>query len=301
MPGSVENLVVGVASSAVTAVIVWVWARVARLRRRHRRAAFFGLSPGDRCVIVMNRAARDDRAMHHDDVEGLVDLIRLVDEIGAEPEVVRFDRLLEPAGETAEVCIGGPTSNERAEVHLRTYLPGVTFRTYDPDADDHMAIITGDDLFPYERAEIEHALLARFYPESSPHPVILVCGQSARSNRAAISYLARHYERAIRVLHPDGEPFCLVLALRSPLVYGVRSVHLVKDVTTSALRPPPAADGAATDAAATGATTAGGTAAATGATGATATGGTAAAGTATAGAAEAGADGPPADRAASQS
>ena len=76
----------------------WYRARVARLRRRHRKAAFFGLSPSERCVIVMNRAHRDDRAMHHDDVEGLADLIRLVDETGAEPVVGRFDRLFAPAG-----------------------------------------------------------------------------------------------------------------------------------------------------------------------------------------------------------
>jgi hypothetical protein len=234
MPASIENLVIGVVTSAVTAVIVWVWGRLARLRRRNSRAAFFGLSPGEPCAIVMNRHAKTTNAMHHDDVDGLVDLIGLVREIGATPVVVRFDRILEPAGETTELCIGGPGSNERTRVHLKTYLPGIEFRPYAPGADDHMAIAVGDDVFAYDQSELEHAVLARFYPEASSHPVILICGQSARSNHGAISYLTKHYERSIRLTHRDDEPFCFVLSLRSPLVYGVKSVHLAKDVTAAA-------------------------------------------------------------------
>ena len=237
MPASIENLIIGVVTSAVTAVIVWVWGRLARLRRRSRRAAFFGLSPGEPCAIVMNRHAETSNAMHHEDVDGLVDLIGLVREIGATPVVVRFDRILEPAGETTELCIGGPGSNERARVHLKTYLPGVEFRPFAPGADDHLAIAVGGDVHPYQESELEHAVLARFSPEASAHPVILICGQSARSNHAAISYLTKHYERSIRLTHRDDEPFCFVLALRSPLVYGVKSVHLAKDVTTAAFTP----------------------------------------------------------------
>jgi hypothetical protein len=97
-----------------------------------------------------------------------------------------------------------------------------------------MAIAIGDDVFAYERSDLEHAVLARFYPEASSHPVILISGQSARSNHGAISYLTKHYERSIRLTHGDGEPFCFVLALRSPLVYGVKSVHLAKEVTSAA-------------------------------------------------------------------
>jgi hypothetical protein len=238
MPASLENLVIGVATSAVTAVIVWAWGRLARLRRRNRRAAFFGLSPGDPCVVVMNRHNEASNAMHHNDVEGLVDLIRLVEEIGAKPVVVRFDRILEPAGETAELCIGGPASNERARVHLKTYLPGIQFRPYAAGEQRSLAIVTGDDVFPYEETELEHVVLARFYPDASSYPVILISGQSSLSNRGAISYLAKHYERSVRLLHPDGESFCFVLTLKSPLVYGIKSVHLAKDVTATAFRPP---------------------------------------------------------------
>jgi hypothetical protein len=241
MPASIENLIIGLVTSAVTAVIVWVWGRLARLRTRNRRAAFFGLSPGEPCAIVMNRHAETANAMHHDDVDGLVDLIGLVREIGAIPIVVRFDRILEPAGETTELCIGGPGSNERARVHFKTYLPGIEFRRFAPGADDHMAIVIGDDHFAYEQSELEHAVLARFYPEASSHPVILISGQSARSSHGAISYLTKNYDRSIRRTHRHGEPFCFVLALRSPLVHGVKSVHLSKDVTAAAFAPPAAA------------------------------------------------------------
>jgi hypothetical protein len=238
MPGSIENLVVGIATSAVTAVVVWAWGRVARRRRGAPRAAVLGLKPGEPSGLVMNHHAETANAMHHNDVDGLVDLIRLVDEIGARPVVVRFDRLLEPAGETTELCIGGSATNERAGVHLKTYLPGIELRPYAPDDPEHLAIVTAGDSFGYAKSELEHAILARFYPDASSHPVILICGQSSRSNRAAISYLTKHYERSIRLTHPDGEPFCLVLALKSPLVYGTKSVHLARDVTDTAFAPP---------------------------------------------------------------
>jgi hypothetical protein len=200
-------------------------------------AGWHGLSPGEPCAIVMNRHAKTSNAMHHEDVGGLVDLIGLVREIGATPVVVRFDRILEPAGEITELCIGGPGSNERARVHLKTYLPGVEFRPFAPRADDHLAITVGGDVHPYQESELEHAVLVRFFPEASSHPVILVCGQSARSNHAAISYLTKHYERSVRLTYRDDEPYCFVLALRSPLVYGVKSVHLANDVTTAAFAP----------------------------------------------------------------
>jgi len=240
----VQDVIVGVVTSIVTAVAVWSWTRLRALRILHRRAAFFGVSPGETCLILMNHSARDAQVVVQNDVDVLVETARLVDEIGARTTIARFDRVLEPAGDTTEFCIGGPDSNERSRVHIKTYLPGIRYLPYAEGSPDSTAIVAGDDVFRYQPAELEHALLVRFYPDASARPVILICGQSSRANRATIHYLSTNYDTSLRRSYGDNRPFCLVLKVESPLVYGVKSVRLARDVTGIAFGAPapPVAD-----------------------------------------------------------
>jgi hypothetical protein len=238
MPAAlVENVIVGLVTSIVTAVAVWVWSRLRALRILHRRAAFFGVSPGEICLILMNHAAQDAKVVMQNDVDVLVETARLVEEIGAKATIARFDRVLEPAGDAAEFCIGGPDSNERSRVHLKTYLPGVRFMPWKEAGVERDAIVAGDDVFRYQPTELEHAVLARFHPDASARPVILICGQSSRGNRAAIHYLSANYDTSLRRSYGDERPFCLILKVESPQVYGVKSVRLAKDVTEVAFAP----------------------------------------------------------------
>lgn len=231
----VENVIVGVATSLATAIVVWSWTRIRAVRALHRRAAFFGVSPGESCLILTNHAAEDPKVVMQNDVEVLVETARLADAIGAKPTIARFDRVLEPAGDTVEFCIGGPDSNERSRVHLKTYLPGVRFTTWSEDSAGAPAIVADEDVFLYRPTELEYAVLARFYPDASPRPVILISGQSSRANQAAIHYLSANYDSSLRRSYGNERPFCLVLRVDSPLVYGVKSVRLAKDVTAAAL------------------------------------------------------------------
>jgi hypothetical protein len=238
MPAAiVENVIVGVVTSIVTAFAVWAWTRVRALRALHRKAAFFGISPGESCLILTNHAAENPEVVTQNDVEVLVETSRLADAIGATSTIARFDRVLEPAGDTAEFCIGGPASNERSGVHLKTYLPGVRFTAWTEGSADAPAILAGGEVYPYRSTELEHAVLARFYPDASARPVILICGQSSRANRAAIHYLTTSYDTSLRRSFGNDRPFCLILKIESPLVYGVKSVRLTNDVTATAFAP----------------------------------------------------------------
>ncbi len=175
--------------------------------------------------------------MSHGDIETLVDIVMLVDEIGGKLKIAPFDKVLEPAGEMTEFCIGSPGSNKRTQVHMENFLKGVVCNPYAPGDPDNLAIVAGNEKFRYESYESEYALLARFYPNTNSQPVILISGQSARGNQGAVYYLIRRYDNFLKNKFDDKKPFCLILRLQSPLTYGHKSVRLVKDITDVAFIP----------------------------------------------------------------
>jgi hypothetical protein len=76
--------------------------------------------------------------------------------------------------------------------------------------------------------------LARLYPSSTSHPVILICGQTARSNQGAIHYLIQNYDESLRNKFGNKKQFCLIIELQSPSTYGYKSARLEKDLTDTA-------------------------------------------------------------------
>jgi hypothetical protein len=233
MPSSViENFVVGIVTSIFTAVAVWLWQKLRKSRILNRKASFFGMVPGERCLAVMNHNPKiSDAAMSHSDIQALVEVVSLAQEVGVSLEAFSFDELLEPAGDTTEFCLGGPDSNQRTKAHLENFVQGVRFHSYEPDNIDNIAIITKSEIFRYRKNESEFAVLARFYPYPNSRPVILICGQTAKSNRGAIHYLLQNYDGFLRKRYSNNQRFCLVVKLQSPLTYGYKSARLQKDLT----------------------------------------------------------------------
>jgi hypothetical protein len=236
-PSVIENFVVGIVTSIVTALAVWLWEKLRKSRIINRRAAFFGLLPKERCLAVMNHNPKSPNTMSHSDVQTLIEVVRLVDEIGSQLFVAPFDEILEPAGGTTEFCIGGPDSNQRTKVHLENFLKGIHLKPYAPGDPDNIAIVTKDEKFRYEKNKSEHAVLARLYPSTNSHPVILICGQTARSNQGAIHYLIQNYDKFLRKKFGNKKQFCLIIELQSPLTYGYKSARLEKDLTDTAFIP----------------------------------------------------------------
>lgn len=235
-PSVIENFVVGIVTSIVTAIFVHFWRKIRESRIINRKAAFFGISPKDSCLVVMNHHPFNKGTMSHGDIETLVEIVRLVDEIGGELTIAPFDKVLTAAGEMTEFCIGGP-SNHRTMVHIENFLKGLQFRYFLQDDPDSLAIITKEDKFKYEWHENEYAILARFYPNRGSHPVVLISGQTSRANQGAIHYLIKNHDTFLRREFGNKKSFCLIVKLQSPLTYGHKSVRLVKDITDIAFTP----------------------------------------------------------------
>lgn len=238
-PSVIENFVVGIVTSVITALSVWLWRNIQEAKQLNRKAEFFSISRGEQCLTVMNHNPRGRDMMSHCDIETLIELVRLIDGIGGKPKIAAFDKVLEPPGEVTEFCIGGPDSNHRTKVHAENFLKGVRFLPLSLNEPDNLAIVTSTDKFRHKAYEDEYVVLARLYPDPAAQPVILIAGQTSRANQGATHYLIQNYNSALRRKFGSKRPFCLILELQSPRTYGYRSVQLVKDVTNTAFTPLP--------------------------------------------------------------
>jgi hypothetical protein len=235
MSAAAINVLIGLVTSVVSGCGVWAWQRVARARFVDRERAFFGIGRGGTCLIVLNHKWSMPGSTAHEDVHALIELATLAREAGAGIEVRSCDEIHESNGDRTEFCIGGPDSNPRTAGHLAAHLPGVRQRPFGTRRDAG-ALVVGNQRFSYEPDRHVHALVARFTPAGASRPVILVSGQTAMANRAAVIFLKRDYRKLMRTL-PALDRFCLILRVVAPKVYGPELAELHKDVTAAAFGP----------------------------------------------------------------
>ncbi|MET9349275.1 hypothetical protein [Streptomyces termitum] len=242
MDEDLRNIVLGVAATGVSAFLGWFTRTYAWRRKLRRRQAFFGLPDHSECLLVVNREAGGDGAVHRFDVFALLELAALVKDCGAHAQIVQHDRAHMGFGDRTEFCVGGPGSNRRTQAHLSSLLPGLTMRTEPDPVAERGVIEVGGERYPMDPGVVEFVVLARITAGDGGRPVFLFCGQRAITNQAATRYLARHHERLART-HRGGS-FVLLLKVVNSQAYGPDVVELVADVTRAALRAPAAAPAA---------------------------------------------------------
>ncbi|MEO0790679.1 MAG: hypothetical protein AAFY36_18590, partial [Bacteroidota bacterium] len=189
------------------------------------------------CFAVMNQNPKRLNTMSHEDVQTLIEVAKLAEEIDVELKIAPFEKFVEPPGSATEFCLGGPDSNQRTKIHLANFLQEIRFNPYMPGDPENIAILIQGQEFRYEKDRSEHAILARIYPEPKSRPVILVSGQTAKSNRGAVHYLIENYDRALRKKFGNEKQFCLLIKLKDPTSYGYKSARLERDLTGIAFKP----------------------------------------------------------------
>lgn len=246
MAGVTLNVAIGLLTSMLSAAFVWLWQRGRNTRALHRKSRFFGMRPGETCIVVMNHKwDRPGVATHHD-VQAMVEAVVLARELDCEVSMRVSGDFRDSNGPCAEFCIGGPEngSNVRTAGHLEHNLPGIEVRPFS-DRPDSMAFVVGEETFPWDRGRREHVLVAKFRPLSATRPVFVVCGQSAVTNHAAMVFLRRSY-RELSARLASTERFCLILRVDAIATYGVHGTRLARDVSASAFEPRPGLRPAAT-------------------------------------------------------
>jgi hypothetical protein len=228
----IVNIAIGLATSVISGIAVWLWERGKRLRTLGRRARFFGVRPGGTCLVVMNNAWDNPGRAAQEDVHAMLDVATLAGEFGCGIEVETAGSFRGSNGDRTEFCIGGPKSNDRTRGHMAAYLPGVRVLPWD-GGPDRIAFRIGGETYRYRGQHEQYAVVARFRPREATAPVVLVCGQGPVANRGAVHYLKRaHRELAAAVGSQDR--YCLLVRIPDIQTYGHRGAVLERDVTDAA-------------------------------------------------------------------
>lgn len=230
-----QDLLINLLASVIAGAAVWLTQRLLHRRRLSRERAFFGLTMGGTCLLSVARhfSSPQKASVHRRDVAALVELATLARECGARADLANDGALAQGFGRTTEFCVGGPSGNPRTATHLRTILRGVSF------AGGADTIRVGGAEYRFDPGVAEYVVLARAWGPARDRPVFVLAGQTAPTNLAAARYLdAQH--RTLSRRYGSDRPFCLVLRVVEPRVYGVDFVELAADVTEEAFHPAPA-------------------------------------------------------------
>jgi hypothetical protein len=234
----VRDLAINLAASLVAGVGVWLFQWLLRYRGLARKRAFFGLSPGSDCLMVVPKHASSphEHSVHRRDVAAVVELTTIAKDCGARADLVMDEDVPRGIGRFTEFCVGGWMGNRRAIAHLRSILCGVQPEPAQSTERD-TAFRIGATVYRADPGQVEYAILARAHGPSSDRPVVSLAGQTAQSNLAAARYLAARYRQLYRT-YQSSSNFCLVLKIVESATYGPDFVQVVADVTDRAFKLP---------------------------------------------------------------
>ena len=233
------DLLINLLASVIAGTAVWLAGFVLRRRKLGRERAFFGLTAGASCLLVVSRHASSPRefSVHRRDVAALVELATIARECGARADGVGENQPAGEIGRLTEFCVGGPGgASPRSATHVRTVLRGVTYEVFDEEK-RRMSFTVGGTQYVLNPAT-SYVLLARFWGPAGGHPVFFIGGLSAGSNLAGARYLAAHHPDLARTYGAD-RPFALVLRVVEPAAYGTDFTEVVADVSEVAFEPVP--------------------------------------------------------------
>ena len=231
------DLLINLLASIIAGTAVWLAGFVLRRRKLSRERAFFGLTAGASCLLVVSRHASSPRefSVHRRDVAALVELATIARECGARADRVGENQPTGEIGRLTEFCVGGPSGGSpRSATHVRTILRGVTYEVFDEEKRRLSFTVGGNEyvLSP----ENSYVLIARFWGSAGGRPVFFIGGLSAGSNLAGARYLGAHHSALARTYGTD-RPFALVLRIVEPDSYGTDFTELVADVSDVAFEP----------------------------------------------------------------
>jgi hypothetical protein len=227
-------VLVGLATSLIGGTCVWLWERGRRSRVLRRKADFFGVVPGESCVIVIGNKYNLPDATNRKDVRAIIEVATLASQLGSDVITESSNDFRGSNDARTEFCIGGPLggANIRTGGHLAAHLPGVTILPYSEEPESAAFVVDGHR-YLFERDNLEYALVAKFTPPEASRPVFLICGHSSLANQAAIHYLKRHHRDVARSLE-SLDRFCIVIKVPDIGTYGFQAATLERDITRQA-------------------------------------------------------------------
>lgn len=125
-------------------------------RELRRKQAFFGPPGNSECLLVVNRDAGGDGAVHRRDVFALLELSALIKDCSAHAQILSHDVTQQGFGERTEFRVGGPVSSRRMAAPLHSLLPGVKVNTDAEPGPDRNAFQIGSERYRVEKCVAEY-------------------------------------------------------------------------------------------------------------------------------------------------
>ncbi|MFF4086916.1 hypothetical protein ACFYY9_08455 [Streptomyces nigra] len=227
-------MLVGLATSVIGGACVWLWERGKRSRALRRNAGFFGVVPGETCVIVIGNKYNRPDTTNRKDVCAIIEVATLASQLGSDVVTESSNDFRGSNDARTGYCIGGPLSdaNIRTGGHLAAHLPGVAILPHSEEPEAAAFVVNGHR-YLFEKGSLEYTLVAKFTPPEATRPVFLICGQSSLANQAAIHYLKRHYRDVARSL-VCVDRFCILIKVPDIETYGFQAATLERDITREA-------------------------------------------------------------------
>jgi len=120
---ALANIALGLITSVVGGAAVWLWQRLAVRRSRRAKESFFGLARGTGCLIIFNNAAGRRGAMHHNDVQAMIEVATLGASTGSPVSVESCNDFQGLNGNRTEFCLGGPGGGSNPRTGAAAYQP----------------------------------------------------------------------------------------------------------------------------------------------------------------------------------
>jgi hypothetical protein len=234
-----DDLAINLLASLIAGCAVWLLQRFTRFRRLARKQAFFGIQSGSRCTISVSRHAssKSSDSVHRGDVAAVVEIAPVIKECRGETDLIVSIGDRRGIGPTSEFCIGGPHGNKMTAAHLKRFVPGFRINAFEEDPEG-ITMFVGDKEFRQTRGQEEFVLLIRIpLPGELATFLWIICGQTARSNRAAAQYLALRHRLLIKN-YGTKKGFCLALRLLDSQVYDHNQLEVVGDLANLAFNEP---------------------------------------------------------------
>ncbi|ANP56676.1 hypothetical protein AVL59_21230 [Streptomyces griseochromogenes] len=230
----IVNVLVGLATSLIGGACVWLWERGQRSRALRRKADFFGVVPGEPCLIVIGSKHNLPNVTAGKDVRALIEVATLASQLGSDVVTESSNEFRGSNDGRTEFCIGGPLggANTRTGGHLTAHLPGIAILPYS-EGPESAAFVVGGQRYLFEPDSQEYALVAKFTPPTATRPIFLICGQSSLANQAAIHFLKRNHRNVARSL-ASVDRFCILIKVSDIGTYGFQAAALERDVTGDA-------------------------------------------------------------------
>ncbi|MBA6434279.1 hypothetical protein [Streptomyces sp. GMR22] len=147
MSSVLANILIGLITSLISGLSVWLWQRAKSVRAGRRQAAFFGISPGQSGLVILTHHHSSPWVTSHYDVYALLEAAALVDQVRGEIAVEAASEFRGSNGNRTELCIGGPDANERSAGHLAYHLPGIRFLPFRHHYQELMKTLPSIDRF----------------------------------------------------------------------------------------------------------------------------------------------------------